>query len=425
MRGPFLLLVCLAGAGCAAEPVVPKGEDLATSSTVAGQSDAASESPVPDGIAIRFVNKNGQSAAGLFELQGMSERDLNDLSSVQLSAADWFEIFPIRVVTEGTPSWTDRPPVLGSYSIDGDRIQFKPAFPLEPGLTYRARFDLQLLYDRVQSAPGTGSSRPSDALQPVVQDFSVPRPIAQATTVVTHVFPTADTLPENQLKFYLHFSAPMSRGEAYRRVHLLDESGSEVELPFLDLDEELWDRQGRRFTLFLDPGRIKRGLKPREDVGPVFEEGKSYTLVIDHEWTDAAGNPLAQSFRKRIQVGPPDDQQPDPNNWKVTPPASASTEPLVIQFPEPLDHAMLHRVIVIHDSAERPVIGTVNVTDHETRWTLTPAGKWLSGDYTIEVQTDLEDLAGNSIARVFDVDLLEPISRTIKAERWSLPFRVE
>ena len=50
-------------------------------------------------------------------------------------------------------------------------------------------------------------------------------------TVVEAVYPTAERLPENQLKFYLHFSAPMSRGEAYRRVQLLDEKGKAVELP--------------------------------------------------------------------------------------------------------------------------------------------------------------------------------------------------
>jgi hypothetical protein len=238
------------------------------------------------------------------------------------------------------------------------------------------------------------------------------------------VYPSAAELPENTLKFYLHFSAPMSRGEAYRRIHLLDDSGEEVPSPFLELDEELWDRSGKRFTLFFEPGRIKRGLKPREEVGPVLEEDKSYTLVVDREWPDAAGNPLRESFRQKFHVGPPDDQQPDPNTWQVRPPPAGTTEPLVITFPEPLDHAMLHRVIVVRDSADKLVEGQIRVDEHETRWSLTPATEWQSGDFTIEVQTDLEDRSGNSIARVFEVDLAEPISRSMKAEAWSLPFRI-
>ena len=62
-----------------------------------------------------------------------------------------------------------------------------------------------------------------------------------------------------------YFDAPMSRGEAYRHIHLVDaKTGREVEAPFLELGEELWDGDFRRFTLLCDPGRVKRGLKPRE-----------------------------------------------------------------------------------------------------------------------------------------------------------------
>src|SRR5205823_5383949 len=110
-------------------------------------------------------------------------------------------------------------------------------------------------------------------------DFTV-KP-AGPPAAVAQVYPTADELPENLLKFYLHFTGPMRRGEAYDHLRLLDAQGKVVERSFLELGEELWDGSGRRFTLVIDPGRIKRGLKPREDLGPVLEAGKSYTLVID------------------------------------------------------------------------------------------------------------------------------------------------
>ena len=66
----------------------------------------------------------------------------------------------------------------------------------------------------------------------------------------------------------------MSRGKAYRRVHLLDADGKEVDRAFLELGEELSAPDGKRFTLLIDPGRIKRGLKPRKDLGPVLEQGR-------------------------------------------------------------------------------------------------------------------------------------------------------
>ena len=82
----------------------------------------------------------------------------------------------------------------------------------------------------------------------------------------------------------------MSRGEAYRHLTLMDISTKKpVHAPFLELEEELWSPDGKRFTLLVDPGRIKRGLKPREMFGPVLEAGKSYELIVDREWTDVAG----------------------------------------------------------------------------------------------------------------------------------------
>jgi hypothetical protein len=95
------------------------------------------------------------------------------------------------------------------------------------------------------------------------------------------VYPTSSKLPENHLRFYVHFSAPMSRGEAYEHLRLLRKNGEPVYLPFLEIGEELWDKSGMRLTLLFDPGRVKRGLKPREENGPVLEEGEEYTLVIE------------------------------------------------------------------------------------------------------------------------------------------------
>src|SRR5438105_1654786 len=79
----------------------------------------------------------------------------------------------------------------------------------------------------------------------------------------------------------------MGRGAAYHHIRLLDATGRPVDAPFLELEEELWSNDGMRFTLLFDPGRIKRGLKPREELGPVLGAGKSYTLVIDGAWPDA------------------------------------------------------------------------------------------------------------------------------------------
>src|SRR5581483_5374373 len=110
---------------------------------------------------------------------------------------------------------------------------------------------------------------------------------------------------------------------------------------FLELGEELWDPKGVRFTLLIDPGRIKRGLKPREEIGPVLEDGKSYTLVIDKGWPDARGNPLKADFRKSFRASPPIEKAIDPAAWKIAAPPAGGSAALEVTFPRPLDHAML------------------------------------------------------------------------------------
>ena len=45
--------------------------------------------------------------------------------------------------------------------------------------------------------------------------------------------------------------------------------------------------------------------------------------------------------------------------------------------------------------------------------------------YSLDVGTDLEDLAGNAVGRPFEVNLAGPISARVKAEVISRPFRIE
>ena len=285
------------------------------------------------------------------------------------------------------------PAMLGTYERGGGVLRFRPAFPLEPGVRYVAVLDFREL-------PG-----PSPMLRgALTAEYFVPEPPASPPAGVSRVYPTADTLPENLLKFYVHFSAPMSRGGVYRHVRLVDDSGRDIELPFLELDEELWDPDMTRLTLFIDPGRIKRGVRPLEEIGPALESGKRYTLRIDRSLRDAAGRELGAEFRKPFTVGPPDREAPDPGRWKVTSPRAATRAPLTIEFPDPMDHALAERLIRV--TAEGQVVaGEVSVGDGERRWTFAPNEPWRSGRYEIVIQPTIEDLAGNNIGKPFEVDL--------------------
>jgi hypothetical protein len=365
--------------------------------------------PAPPGAKTAEIRLD--RAAGTVDVVGLDPKDLAALANRKQSAEQWAPLFAVFVRRDG--GRPGQPAVLGSYRVEKGVLRFEPRFPLARGVHYRAVFD-----------PARLPTRAGSGAKPIETDLFLPRPKPAAATAVEHVYPSKDTLPENQLKFYLHFSAPMSRGEAYRHVRLLDARGKAIDLPFLELDEELWDGAGKRFTLFFDPGRIKRGLKPREEVGPALEEGKRYTLVIDRAWPDAEGNPLKETYRKAFRVGPPDDNPPDPETWKLRPPAAGTRDPLVVTFRKPLDHALLHRLLWVTDSQGRKVPGTPTVSDEEARWRFTPQQPWAAGSYNLVIDTRLEDLAGNTIGRPFEVDVFRPVQREVKSEAVRRRFEV-
>ena len=281
--------------------------------------------------------------------------------------------------------------MLGDYEAKDGILSFRPKFPLEPGMRYVAVLD-----------PAEVGVKDRGILTATY--VPPPRPDSPPT-IVSRVYPTAEELPENLLKFYVHFSAPMSRGGVYRHIRLLDDAGLEVELPFLELDEELWDPDMTRLTLFIDPGRIKRGVRPLEEIGPALEEGRRYTLLIDRGLVDAAGRGLGEEFRKRFIVGPPDREPPEPKGWKLAAPPASTREPVTIQFHEPIDQALAERLIRVTSAGGSVVPGVVSLGDGERSWSFTPLDPWPAGLYAVVVQATIEDLAGNNVGKPFEVDL--------------------
>ena len=288
-------------------------------------------------------------------------------------------------------------PMLGNYSVEngpqGKTLNFHPRFPPAPGVAYRAVF------------PG-GSF--------VVDAAPTPPPAAR----VEHIYPSTDVLPANELKLYIYFSAPMSRGEAWQHIHLLDDSGKLVPLAFLELQQELWDPGYQRLTVLFDPGRIKRGLVPTNEIGSPIIEGKHYKLVIDRDWHDAGRVPLMEGFQKTFTGGPSDRTPPDPKHWIVTAPKAGTSEPLTVEFPKPMDYALLQRMLDVPG-----VEGRITVDRNETRWIFTPSAPWKTGLYHLVADTLLEDIAGNHLDRAFDVDLQQTPQQVTSATA-TLPFSV-
>ena len=332
-------------------------------------------------VRLQWVKSSDSESTLRVEVSG-----LNEAALAPREQAEWRDLLAAYVGAD--PEKDGTPPMAGMYRVESGVLVFDPQFPPAPGATYTAVLR-------------TGVAPPR-----VVRFTAAERPAA-SPTVVSHVYPTADRVPENLLKFYVHFSAPMSRGHVHDHVRLLDSAGKEIELPFLELDEELWDPEMTRLTLFIDPGRIKRGVRPLEEVGPALEAGKRFTLAIDPGWPDARGKALKEQFRKPFEVGPPDRDPPDPGRWEIRVPKAESRGPVVVGFGEPMDHALARRLVRVVDHFGKPVAGVVEMEAAEHRWTFTPDVPWERGDYSLVAQPTLEDLAGNNIGKPFEVDLVE------------------
>jgi hypothetical protein len=296
-----------------------------------------------------------------------------------LAGAGGARLAEVLAVFVGEPD-PDRPAVLGAWSVDEEGLHFQPRFPFVDGVRYTARFE-----------PGGGA--------PLVWTFEVAPPTGEPPRVLA-VFPSS-SLPENALRVYVHFSRRMDVRDTQNHVRLLDESGSAIDLAFVEIPNGLWDPGDARLTLLFHPGRVKRGVAPGESLGPVLRAGHEYRLVIDGAMADAAGRPLGALFEHRLVVGPADRACPLVDGLRVHPPEDAQGA-LVLELPEALDEALLQRLVWVEDGDGRMLPGRIEVGGEETRWTFRPDRPWAAGEHAVLVHRALEDRAGNRFDRPFD-----------------------
>jgi len=299
-------------------------------------------------------------------------------------------IFRVTVLEDSSRDSIGIPDVIGRYRIMEDEVEFIPYFPFEHDVTYRVSFDpcpLSSFFGEERS----------------FLDFSIPaEPQVYPRARVDHVFPSGEVLPENLLRFYICFSNSMQRGHATEHVFLLDSAGCPVSDALYRAPVELWDRTMRHLTVLLDPGRLKRWVGPNVELGPPLTVGQDYSLEIGSQMTDLYGRPLCEPFRKRFRVTEPVRNQVATEDWELQAPEPGSRRPLTLSFPEPLDWALLQRMITIEWEDEPAIDGAIVIDQCERRWNFTPAHPWMPGKYRIRVNPGLEDVCGNNLAGAFE-----------------------
>ncbi len=338
-------------------------------------------------------------------VSGLSSAELSSLASAHLSDDAW-----TRVLRVSVDERADAVPVIGRVTVTSSALDFTPRFPFDPGRAYHASFD--------------PSQMPSPRAGPVVrQTLSIAAPTRTPTTTVVRVLPTSTMLPENLLRVYLEFSAPMSRDHGRDFLKLVDEHGHEVKDAFLALDVDFWSPDGRRYTVFFDPGRVKRGILPNDLYGRALVAGHRYTIVVGPAWRDANGLPLASAFSHPFTVGPADMAPLRLEDWRLGAPAAGTRDPLVVTFPKPLDHGLLQRALAV-SRGTKTLDGETTIGAGETEWRFTPATPWPAGQFDLVVLSILEDPMGNKIGQPFDVDTFDRVDKSSAPERRTLPFRI-
>lgn len=301
-------------------------------------------------------------------------------------------------------------PILSDYVHEANQLKLTPRFPLSAGASYAVRVTPIAVRESV------GRSRRNLTVRFIVPARATPeRPRIEA------VYPSGDSVPANCLKFYIQFSKPMRQGEAFRRIKLLRENGEEISEPFRKV--ELWSPDEKQLTLWLHPGRQKRGVNLNQDFGPILESGQTCALTISGEWTSVDGAPLGMDYEKRFTVGEPKRGKIDLSQWRLLPPNPGSRQPLRIELPAALDWALLQSRLAVETGDGVEVAGSISIKSHETVWRFEPRDIWQAGRYHIVIDPSLEDLAGNTPLQPFEKDVSIPANT--EPDFLQLPFRIE
>lgn len=307
----------------------------------------------------------------------------------------------MKVFLKNPDQYGLQPAILGDYSYNQDTLRFTPILYFSPGRTYFVRYRDQEVYQ-------------------VVIPFKASEP-----PKVLAIYPSADTLPANQLKFYIHFTKPMSEGTVYKLVKLVRNETDTLNDPFVRLEPALWNREKTRLTLWLDPGRIKRDLNPNREFGAPLQAGSQYQLIVSSSWQDQQGVALQSPFVKKFLVGADDRKKPKVADWKVIAPPAGSKDPLSIDFGEPMDHALAGRVIEVLDEKQELCTGAVYFQKKDQVCRFVPDRSWRPGYYQLRIGSELEDLAGNNLNRLFDVDLQKKGEQLMEEQFYWVGFWVK
>jgi len=314
----------------------------------------------------------------------------SDLNVIQASnipvqeGRDFKEILKIYRINKNQIVSDDQ--ILGNYRQDGANLIFKPKIPFSSTSHYLAKLQIDKQIFELSFTGKTFSN--------------------EKKPLLLGLYPSTSELPMNLLKIYIEFNTPIKSGQSESKIKLLKvPEGKVVGEAFLRISEELWDDEHKRLTMFFDPGRIKIGIAPNIQLGLPLNSGNHYKLVVDAGWRDQYGGETSNQIIKEFRVIDLDRISPSIKPGNISSIEVSSRNPLIVNFSEPMDYGLLQRLLAVSDKSGKRISGEIKVTNHETTWIFIPDDAWNDQPYYLNINTWLEDLAGNNLIRLFDEDI--------------------
>lgn len=123
---------------------------------------------------------------------------------------------------------------------------------------------------------------------------------------------------------------------------------------------------------------------------------------------------MGKTIRRGFEVGPPVRERLDPSKWTVVAPRSRQSG-LVLISDRPLDPFLVDRHLEIREGSQ-VIDRELSWEKTQTRFSIRATKGWNPGRHRVIVGGYLEDLAGNTVERVFDRDLTQPEDERIVRE---------
>ena len=332
---------------------------------------------------ISHLESLSQTAPSLIlpnEINGKAELDISVIPNFNTEKLD-YEYLSVFVKSEGKKY--DSNAVQGRYTLKDNYLVFSPYFPFEKGMTYVAR-----------------TKKPNGNYG--FQSFQVGKKEAVDKAEILSIYPSANELPENLLRFYLYFNTPMKEGQALKHIQLIDAAGSIDDHAFMEFKQELWSADRKRLTILFDPGRIKRGVSTNLELGPALLKGNKYRLTISGTWQDVHGQALSVKTTKEFLVVKAYRQHIKVNELEILKPEVNSNHALRIHFGRIIDHALVQSMIRVEDEKKKLITGHWETSEEEKVVQFIPKEPWKKGTYRIIMDGRMEDVTGNNVNNLLD-----------------------